>query len=57
MWCMFSTSTQVMFLYQQDDALLCKVFPASLEDGTIAWLQQLTYGIVISITDQLIRIA
>lgn len=28
---------QSMSLYQQDDALLCKAFLASLDEGSVAW--------------------
>lgn len=30
-----------MSVYQQDNALIYKVFPASLDEGSVAWFQQL----------------
>lgn len=40
-----------MSLYQQDEALLCNVFPVSLDEEAIVWFQQLLHGSVASFTD------
>lgn len=50
---MFNTTIGSMTLYQQNDVLLLKVFSASLDEESIAWLQQLPPGSVISFPDLL----
>lgn len=42
---------RVMSLFQYDNALLCKVFPYTLDKGFTAWLQQFPRSNVTSFAD------
>lgn len=46
LWYMFNIIAESCQGYQQDDVLLCKIFPACLEKGPIAYFQQLPHGSV-----------
>lgn len=48
---------RVMPLYLYEDALLWRVFPASLGEGAIAWFQQFLCDIITSFTDLSTRFA
>lgn len=54
---MLNTIAGSFFFYQQDDVLLCKVFPKSLEEGFVAWFQQLSPHSVTSFADMLTWLA